>query len=127
MAHMGNMSMNPLDAPLILILTIGCDVKLGMSRKTLLWSWLTFFQNVRKSLVKHLRKPIMQEPFYSKLMGNVSKMLFKAVDGLHCPEKYHPLALRLLEASKMSQNHFPLCSGSEVPWKLPQIFMSDKH
>lgn len=27
----------------------------------------------------------------------------------------------------MSQNHFPLCSGSEVPWKLPQIFMPDKH
>lgn len=39
----------------------------------------------------------------------------------------YPSALRLLEASKMSQNPFPLCSGSEVPWKLPQIFMLDKH
>lgn len=38
-----------------------------------------------------------------------------------------PAALRLSEASKMSQNHFPLCCGSEVPWKLPQIFMLDKH
>lgn len=30
----------------------------------------------------------MQEHIFLKLMGNVSKMLFKDVDGLHCPEKY---------------------------------------
>lgn len=27
----------------------------------------------------------------------------------------------------MSQNHIALFCGSEVPWKLPQIFRSDKH
>lgn len=38
-AHMGNMSTNPLNAPLIQILRIGCDVKLDMMKTDFLWSW----------------------------------------------------------------------------------------
>lgn len=33
---------------------------------------------------------------FLKLMGNVSKMLFKVVDRLHCPEKYLCLCLETL-------------------------------
>jgi len=50
---------------------------------------------------------------HSKSPGKV-----KNADGWHCPEKY--LFLWLFEGSKMSQNQ-------DMPWKLPQIFMPDKH
>lgn len=69
----------------------------------------------------------MQGLFFLKLMGNVSEMLFKVVDGYIVLRNIYPSALSLFEASKMSQKHFPLCPSPEVPWKLPQIFMLDKH
>lgn len=47
----------------------------------------------------------MKGIFFLNLTGNVSEMLFKDDDGLHCPEKYPP-ALRLFEASKMSPKAF---------------------
>lgn len=56
-----------------------------------------------------------------------SKVLFKDLMDYIVLRNIYPSALRLMEASKMSQNHFPLCSGSEVPWKLPQIFMFNTH
>lgn len=34
--------------------------------------------------------------------------------------------LRPSKVSKMSQNHFPFCPGSEVPWLPPKIFMPGK-
>lgn len=69
----------------------------------------------------------MQEHFFLKLMGMCLRCYLKMLMGYIVLRNIYPSASRLFEASKMSQNHFPLCSGSEVPWKLPQIFMSDKH
>lgn len=37
-AHMRNISMNPLNVPLIEILRIGCDVKLDMMKIHFIWS-----------------------------------------------------------------------------------------
>ena len=44
--------------------------------------------------------------FFLKLMGNVSKMLFKAVDGLHCPEKYLSFCLETLGGIKDESEPF---------------------
>lgn len=41
-----------------------------------------------------------------KLMGNVSKMLFKDVDGLHCPEKYLSFCLETLWGIKDESEPF---------------------
>lgn len=40
-AHMGNMSMDLLNAPLIQIIRIGCDVKLNTKKTDSFWSWQT--------------------------------------------------------------------------------------
>lgn len=61
-------------------------------------------------------------------MGNICvRCYLKMFMGCIVLRNIYPSAWRVFEASKVSQKHFPLCSGSEVPWKLPQIFMSDKH
>lgn len=50
---------------------------------------------------------------------------FSRLHGSQSPEKY--LFLSLFGASKMSEGHFIRWYASEVPWKLPQIFVPDKH
>lgn len=126
MAHMRNMSMNPLNIPLILIFRLGCDVK--HDYKTFPKELVNnHFMGSVFFLYRSLCEPILQRHFFLKLMGNVSEMLFKVVDGYIVLRNSYPSALSVFEASKMSQKHFPLCSSSEVPWKLPQIFMLDKH
>lgn len=48
----------------------------------------------------------MQDHFLPKLMGNVSQMLFKDVDGLHCPEKYLSFCLETLQGIKDESEPF---------------------
>lgn len=48
----------------------------------------------------------MKKNFFLKLMGNVSKMLFKAVVGLHCHEKYLSLCLQTLRGIKDESETF---------------------
>lgn len=93
-AYMGNMSMNPLNAPLILILRTGCDVKPGVIKKRVFFRVGKHFMG--SSIVEVRCEPIILGNLFLKVMGNVSDMLFKAVDVLHCPEKYLSFCLESL-------------------------------
>lgn len=123
-ARMGNMSMNP---PQILIFKIGCDVKrVTLLKNALIFSCKQYFSGTFflfiwfcVSYLQKLCEPIMLNHFL------LCEEEFSEEHGSQSPEK--DLFFSLFEASKMSKGHFIRWYVSEVPWKLPQIFVPDKH
>lgn len=109
-AYMGNMSMNPLNVPLIQILRTGwCDV---------IWWKRCPVQLVNKHFKGNLN--ILKEslwPTWGFLsttdMKYVCNLLFKDLMDYTILRNTYP-ALRLFVASEMRHNHFVLCSGPEM-------------
>lgn len=75
----------------------------GVGKHTFLWEAKHY---IFTYLYKCLWTYILHDNSMPKLMGNVSQMLFKDVDGLHCPEKYLSFCLQTLWGIKDESEPF---------------------
>lgn len=132
LAHMGNMRMNPLKVPLISNPQdwVWCETWQDKNKLPLVlvdthFFCFVFYGGLRGFFCQSVW-PDTQNDFFIKLMRNEKSCHFKLSMGEAVLWNICLSTLRPSKVSKMSQNHFPFCSGSEVPWLPPKIFMPGK-